>query len=56
MYIMPAPPPREMTRGPPRFVAHPPGPSPEALVLRANIVKQVEYYFRWVSSLILCMN
>lgn len=50
IYFVPAPPPPEMMRGPPRFVSHPPRPaypvlSPETLALRANIVKQIEYYF-----------
>ncbi|XP_008804064.1 la-related protein 1A-like isoform X2 [Phoenix dactylifera] len=56
-YPGPAPPmyyvsaaPLEMMRGPPHFVSHPPRPpypilTPEALALRARIVKQIEYYF-----------
>lgn len=52
LYFMSAPPPPEMTRGPPRLVPHPPPLypiPPETLALRANIVKQIDYYFRWVS-------
>lgn len=46
MYYIPGPP--DSIRGP-RFVPHPPHPGlaipPDVLALRANVVKQIEYYF-----------
>lgn len=52
MFYVPAPP-LEMMRGPPRPMSHPPpltkkDPKTEEVELRDKIVKQVEYYFRWV--------
>lgn len=52
MYYMPAAPPGTFGGPfPPRFIPYTvkPGPPllpPETLALRANIVKQIEYYFR----------
>ncbi|KAK1293808.1 hypothetical protein QJS10_CPA16g01270 [Acorus calamus] len=49
-YYVTAPHP-DMLRGfPPQYVSHPPNPvypvsNPETLALRANVIKQVEYYF-----------
>nr|DAD43170.1 TPA_asm: hypothetical protein HUJ06_001400 [Nelumbo nucifera] len=50
MYYLPAAPPETIRGPPPRFIAHPPHhvfpiPTPETVALRANIVKQIEYYF-----------
>ncbi|RRT56044.1 hypothetical protein B296_00030783 [Ensete ventricosum] len=47
-YVSPAP--LEMMHGPPRFSSHPSPPvypslTPEMAALRANIVRQIEYYF-----------
>lgn len=49
VYYVPAPPP-ETIRGP-RFISHPPHlaypiPPLDPLALRANLLKQIEYYFR----------
>ncbi|KAJ4970946.1 hypothetical protein NE237_004045 [Protea cynaroides] len=50
MYYLPAAPPDAIRGSSPRFIAHPPHPgfpipAPEALALRTNIGKQIEYYF-----------
>ncbi|XP_043691969.1 la-related protein 1A-like [Telopea speciosissima] len=50
MYYLPAAPPDSIRGSSPCFIAHPPHPgfpipAPEALALRTNIVKQIEYYF-----------
>lgn len=50
MYYVPVPPPDAIGR-PPQFIPHPITPRasmlpPDMLALRANIVKQIEYYFR----------
>lgn len=51
-YVHVAPP--DSVRGPP-YIPHPPHSiypvaTPDALALRANVVKQIEYYFRWLSN------
>eukprot|EP00262_Sarcandra_glabra_P007006 TRINITY_DN19565_c0_g1_i1.p1 TRINITY_DN19565_c0_g1~~TRINITY_DN19565_c0_g1_i1.p1 ORF type:complete len:1048 (+),score=188.56 TRINITY_DN19565_c0_g1_i1:248-3391(+) len=51
MYYIPATPPESVRGPPPRYTPHPPHPgyplpaAPETLALRANVVKQIEYYF-----------